>query len=96
MKCDIKLHIIKKNDNSHNYYSKIFMNNIKNDNLKKIRTTTKLLETEEKYLPYISYEKNKIVYKLYDYYEVDKILDNVDDLYSKTNIVYNEMMESRL
>lgn len=96
MNCYVKLHIIKKKDNSHNDYSKIFMNNIKSDNLKKIRYTTKLLETEENYRPYISYEKEKIEYKLYDYDEVDKFLDKLEDLDIKTNIVYNEMMESRL
>ena len=96
MNYNVKLVIIKKKDHSHNDYSRIFVDNIKNDNLKKIRYTSKVLETEEEYRPYISYIKDEVKYKLYDYNEVDKFLDDLDDIDSKTNLVYNEMMESKL
>ena len=96
MNCYVKLVLIKKENNNHNDYSRIFVDNIKNDNLKKIRSTTKVLETEQNYKPYISYIQNDVEYKLYDYNEVDKFLDNLNDLNNKTSLVFNHMMESKL
>lgn len=96
MNLDVKLVIIKKKSNRHNDYSRIFVDNIKKDNLKKIRSSSKVLETEQNYKPYISYIQNDIEYKLYDYNEVDKFLDNLNDLDNKTSLVFDEMMESKI
>ena len=96
MNCYVKLVLIKKENNNHNDYSRIFVDNIKNENLKKIRSTTKVLETEQNYKPYISYTQDDVEYKLYDYNEVDKFLDNLNDLNIKTSLVFNHMMESKL
>tara|TARA_Y100001978_G_scaffold166483_1_gene154268 strand:+ start:231 stop:521 length:291 start_codon:yes stop_codon:yes gene_type:complete len=96
MNCYVKLVLIKKENNNHNDYSRIFVDNIKNENLKKIRSTTKVLETEQNYKPYISYTQDDVEYKLYDYNEVDKFLDNLSDLDSKTSFIFNYMMESKL
>ena len=96
MNLNVKLVIIKKKDNNHNDYSRIFVDNIKKHNLKKIRSTSKVLETEQNYKPYISYTQDDVEYKLYDYKKVDKFLDNLSDLDSKTSFIFNYMMESKL
>jgi len=91
---NIKLHLIKDNNNNNNDYSKSLVKYLRDtNNLTKIKHTCKHPESDVNKIPSITYTKNNTEYILQDYYKINEILNEIVDTTYNTAVIYNEMME---
>ena len=93
----IRLNLFKDKNHNNTFLSQMLVNNlVLTDNLKKIRNTSKQLLNNLSNIPFLSYYRNNIEYKLYNIIEINKFLDDIYFENNSSNIVYNHMMESKI
>ena len=91
---NIKLNIFKKLNHETNDSSISLIEDLKsNDNLKKIRWTTKTLESKDNNKPYLSYQKDNNEKKIYDFKEINQFLNKMIFHEENSTLVYDYMME---
>ena len=91
---NIKLNIFKKLNHETNDSSISLIEDLKsNDNLKKIRWTTKTLESKDNNKPYLSYQDTNNEKKIYDFQKINQFLDKIVFQEDNSTLVYDYMME---